>query len=83
MNLSVTLPDDIAEQWGADRRSVQQRLQGEIALHLYATRQVSMGKAAELSGLARGEFEQAVNRSGVVRSYAMDDLEGDLAFAVE
>lgn len=63
----------------ADR--VGRRLQCEVALHLYARRLVSMGRAAELSGLSRGAFEEAATLAGALRNYGSTDLDADLAFA--
>jgi len=56
-------------------------LQLEFALQLYASRQMSVGRAAEVSGLSRAEFEKALVDSGIVRHYSASDLEADLKWA--
>lgn len=69
MNLSVEIPDDVVEQWGADIPSAEARLRLELAIHLYASRSISMGRAADISGVTRQEFEERLNASGIVRNY--------------
>lgn len=81
MQVEVHLPDDVAAQWGSDPEVARARLQLELGLHLYASRQVSIGRAAEISGVSRGDFERVLASSGVVRNYSASDLEDDLAWA--
>lgn len=78
MKVEVELPDDIAASWGIEPKDAHRRLQLELALHLYASGCVSIGRAAEISGISRREFENAVNSSGIVRNYSIEDLDRDL-----
>lgn len=50
------------------------------AVSLYASGQISIGKAAELSGLSRGEFETVLSDRSIERNYSKEDLEHDLKF---
>ncbi|MCC5807313.1 MAG: UPF0175 family protein [Opitutales bacterium] len=80
MKIELEVPDNLLAEWGSKPDSVRDRLQLELALHLYASRKVSAGSAAEIAGISRGTFEEALKASGIERSYSMADLESDLAW---
>lgn len=82
MRVEFDLPEEVAAQWGEDPDAVRARLQLELALHLYASRQLSLGRAAEISGVSRADFERSLASSGIVRNYSNPDLENDLAWAL-
>ncbi|MFP4203557.1 MAG: UPF0175 family protein [Opitutales bacterium] len=81
MKIALEVPDDLLAEWGEEEEQVKRRLQLELALHLYASRKVSVGRAAEISGLSRSSFEDALRASDIERNYSFDDLESDLAWA--
>jgi len=53
----------------------------ELALALYARGILGFGKARELCGLTKWQFEELLGRRKVVRPYDEDDLAADLAYA--
>jgi len=53
----------------------------ELALALYARGILGFGKARELCGLTKWQFEEVLGRRKVVRPYDEDDLAADLAYA--
>jgi predicted HTH domain antitoxin len=81
MTVPLTLPDDIAAELGADRAAVGARVQADLAVHYYEYRLVSLGRACELAGMRRQDFERALAQRGVVRDYAAEDWAVDLAWA--
>lgn len=81
MKIELEVPADLFADVGNEAGVVRERLQLELALHLYASRKVSAGKASELAGIPRGSFENALKTSGIERNYSSADLEGDLAWA--
>lgn len=81
MDVVISIPDEIAEEWQTDAVGLKRRLHVELALHLYATRRLSLGRAAEISGLTRGAFEQELDKAGIDRNYSSEDLEADLGWA--
>jgi predicted HTH domain antitoxin len=53
----------------------------DIALAMYTQCALSAGKAAELAGISRMDFERLLGERQIVRSYSTEDLEHDLAWA--
>lgn len=81
MNVSMEIPDEVVSEWEENPEDLPAIFQRGLALHLYATRRMSIGLAAKISGLSRGEFETAIRESGIARNYNREDLEHDLAFS--
>jgi predicted HTH domain antitoxin len=59
----------------------QAKIKKEVALALYVRGLISIGKAAELAGLARPEFEAVLAERRIERPYDLTELERDLAWA--
>lgn len=81
MILSISIPDDIATELGASEQAVSDLVKADFAANYYEARLVSLGRAAELSGLRRGEFEALLTQRRTVRDYGTDDLAADLDWA--
>lgn len=81
MMLNLAIPDEIAAELGVSEQAVGARVKAELAANYYEARLVSLGRAAELAGLKRGEFEALLAQRRVVRDYGTDDLAADLAWA--
>ncbi len=50
----------------------------DLAVHLYATRRLSMGKARKLAGLDLISFQSEMAKREVCINYGVDDLHEDL-----
>ena len=81
MNVVVEIPEELALSLADSPEALQRRVALDLALHYYAVEEVSLGKAAELSGLKRGEFERALADRRIERNYSREDLESDLKWA--
>lgn len=81
MRLILEIPDEIAAELGADELAVSARVKADLAANYYEARLVSLGRAAEMSGLRRGEFESLLAQRRTVRDYGAEDLAADLAWA--
>lgn len=53
----------------------------ELAVTLYARQLLSLGKARQLAGLSRRDFEALLGERRVPRHYSEEDLEEDLDYA--
>jgi predicted HTH domain antitoxin len=53
----------------------------ERALEAYRRRQVSLGKASEMAGLAVTVFLDELRRVGILRDYGADELRQDIEWA--
>ncbi len=76
--MTVTLPDNFLDFFEG-KMSPDTELGIRLAAQFYASGEVSVGKAAELSGLRRWEFEQWLHSHDVSIPWSKEDLEQELA----
>ena len=81
MPLMLEIPDAVLEALRLPRAEIERELRAELALILYERGAVSMGKAAEMSQLTRGAFEDLLARRKVDRNYSAEDLQHDLEWS--
>ena len=81
MNIVVVIPDDVAIELGASETAVAAKVQADLAVHYYEAGLASIGRAAEMSGLRRGDFEGLLADRRSVRNYSKEDWAVDLAWA--
>ena len=78
---SVDIPEEFLELLARSRLSSveeDQRVKAALALHLFVTGEVSLGKAAELTGLSRFDFEQLLHELDILMvTYGTAELEQD------
>ncbi|MCU4740742.1 UPF0175 family protein [Halobacteria archaeon AArc-m2/3/4] len=55
----------------------------ELAISLYARGVLSFGKARELAELSKHDFGKRLGERGVERHYTDEELDEDLAYALE
>ena len=79
--LTFEIPDDAVKAMHLSPSVLQSEVQKEVYLVLYARGLLSLGKAVELSGIPRPEFEAVLARRRIERPYEMAELERDLAWA--
>lgn len=60
-----------------------ERARVELAVGLYAGRQISLGRAARIAGISYPEFMHEIGRRGICINYTVDDAEHDLRMADE
>lgn len=78
VDVTVSIPDDLGAVLAGTSEQLEARVQIDLAVQYYREGLVSMGRAAEMSGLRRGEFERAVAERQVPRNYSEEDLLADL-----
>ena len=81
MNVVVEIPDGLGQALADSPDALRRRVALDLAVYYYAEHLVSIGKATELSGLTRGEFESVLAERKIERNYSMEDLEADLQWA--
>jgi len=74
----VELPEKLVEALKLPSEEVPGRLKRELAVRLYEKRLLGFGKARELAGMTKWEFQQLLGEEGVPRSYDIEELERDL-----
>lgn len=60
--LTVDYPDDLLLTSGKDRREVENELRLQLAARLFEIGHLSLGKAAELAGLIKPRFAEALGK---------------------
>ena len=83
MTMSVTLEisDDFARQLEAEPKAAEAQLHLELAIALYRQGQLPPGRAAEIAGMSRWEFEDVLRQRQIPMPYSRTDLEHDIAYA--
>ena len=80
MSFTVELPDSVAEALRLAPPDAEAEVRKELALALYARGILGFGKARELCGLTKWQFEELLGRRKIIRPYDEDDLAVDLAY---
>jgi predicted HTH domain antitoxin len=70
----IELPDSALEGTGMTPEWAKL----ELAVALYRDRKASMGRATQIAGLARLEFQRELGKRGVMVDYEVEDLHADL-----
>ena len=81
MRVILEIPSDVAQAIRLPQPEAEARLRLELAVALYAQRILPLGKAAQLAGLNRWEFDDILARRGISMNDTEQDLAHDLAYA--
>ena len=71
----LEIPQDVLDS----ARLTPSGLKVEMAIHLYAQRRLSIGKARELAGMALWEFRQLLATRRISPHYDLEDLDEDVS----
>jgi predicted HTH domain antitoxin len=77
MVVSITIPSEIAQQYGSDPIRVARHLLEQAAVEAYRSRELSRGQVATMLGLDWAETEEFLARHQCDRHYDLEDLEED------
>jgi predicted HTH domain antitoxin len=78
MQLTVDLPDDVFRTMDVSPGRWENEARKEVALGFYARGLISLGKAVEMSGASRMEFEGWLGERKIVRPFSEEDLRHEL-----
>lgn len=74
--MSLTISDDVIKASGLS----EQELFLEIVLMLFRQDKISLGKASELIGMHRMQFQKLLNDRGICVHYDIADFQEDLNY---
>jgi predicted HTH domain antitoxin len=77
MQITLEVPDDVAESLAQNRRDVSRVLLESIAIEGCRSGALSVGQAVELLGTSRYEVDGLLKRAGVYLDYRLEDLDAD------
>ncbi|RKY81775.1 UPF0175 family protein [candidate division KSB1 bacterium] len=78
MSVVLKIPKEITRSMKLPEKELPQRLKIELAVRLYQVGVLTFGKARELAGMSKWEFQFLLGQEGVLRRYDVEDLEKDL-----
>ena len=81
MSITLDIPNNIHEALHVSPEEAEKRLKLELAVSLYAQNALGLGKAAELAGMRRLDFNDVLAGRGIPMHYGQKELEEDLAYA--
>lgn len=77
--VSIDFPNDILLAINESEGELKKRIKLLLATQLYVSEKLTIGKAAQLSGLSRFEFEKELSKSKIsISNLSEDDLLNDL-----
>jgi predicted HTH domain antitoxin len=77
-NITIEIPEEFALALGKDNSKIQEEFKIAMAVWLYKLEKVSVGKAAELSGMNRIDFENLLSEMGIsISNLTYDDIISD------
>ena len=79
--LTIEIPDEAVEALRMPASEVESELKKELALALYARSALSLGRAVEMAGLNRAQFEAVLSQRRIQRPYTTTELDQDLSWA--
>jgi predicted HTH domain antitoxin len=77
----LEVPRDVLEAMKLPPAEVEREMRRELAVALYERGVLGIGKARELAGMTRWEFEDLLGARQVVRQYLADNLREDIEYA--
>ena len=81
MSITLDIPNNIHEALHVPPAEAEPRLKLELAVALYAQNVLSEGKAAELAGLGRLDFNDVLAERKIPMHYGEKELAEDIAYA--
>jgi len=78
---TISIPEDVLTALKIPKRDVEKVLKEELALALYQSGIISLGKARKLAEMSKWEFIEELSKRKIERHYTEKELGEDLAFA--
>jgi len=80
MSITLDIPNNIHEALHVSPAEAEARLKLELAVSLYTQNALGLGKAAQVAGMSRLDFNDVLAGRGIPMHYGQQDLEEDLAY---
>lgn len=77
--ISIDFPSDILLALNETESELKQRIKISLAIRLYKLQKLTIGKAAQISGLSRLQFETVLSENEVpISNLTIDDVLNDI-----
>lgn len=77
MNISISLPDEIAAEIGEHWTDVPRRALEALVAEAYREKVITGQQAREMLGLSRHQLDAFLKRAGIYLDYSVEDLKAD------
>lgn len=81
MAITLHISDDIEQALKIPAEEQEQELDKELAISLYQRGALSIGKARQLAGISKWEFQRELQKRDVKRHYDEQEIEEDIRYA--
>lgn len=81
MSVTLNVSDDFAQRLESQPEAAEAELHLELAVALYRSGSLPVGKAARVAGMTEDRFSEILRQRRVPMPYSMTDLEHDIAYA--
>lgn len=81
MSVTLNVSDDFAQRLETQPQAAEAELHLELAIALYRSGSLPVGRAARTAGLGEEQFSEILRQRRVPMPYSMNDLEHDSAYA--
>ena len=81
MSIDIELSDEFVRAVRIPEAELAAEARKELAMAFYARGTLSLGKAVELSGLRRPEFETTLGKRRIERPWSAAEVDADLKWA--
>jgi len=77
--INIDLPSDILLTINESETELKKRIKFSLAIQLYLQQKVTIGKAAQIAGLSRFEFETVLSENKIpISNLDLEDVLGDI-----
>lgn len=77
--ITLDLPDDILIALSESENELKDRIKLSLAMHLYASQKLTIGKASQICGMHRLEFENELSKNNIpISNLEMEDILSDM-----
>jgi len=77
--INIDLPSDILFTINESETELKKRIKFSLAIQLYLQQKVTIGKAAQIAGLSRFEFETVLSENKIpISNLDLEDVLGDI-----
>ncbi len=77
--ISIDLPNDILLALNESEKELKNRIKVALAIQLYQSQKLTIGKASQLAGLARFEFEKQLSNNKIsISNITEEDVLNDI-----
>jgi predicted HTH domain antitoxin len=78
-SITIDFPSDILLALNETEEELKERIKTSLAMRLYRLQKLTIGKAAQLSGLSRFEFETMLSENEIpISNLTLNDVMGDI-----